>query len=155
MISKTFSANQFYYNFLKMPRGLAFQCSSGHVVKVKEAMCWRHIEGRSCFPSAKRFSSAAAGGAHEDGESRARIIINQNPDCVVVPIAPSVAQLRERRAGRFSTDTGLGQYCKEHVYIVCTCANVLCVCAHVRVCVCERERFKRREEMMRREEKRE
>jgi len=138
-----------------MPRGLAFQCSSGHVVKVKEAMCWRHIEGRSCFPSAKRFSSAAAGGAHEDGESRARIIINQNPDCVVVPIAPSVAQLRERRAGRFSTDTGLGQYCKEHVYIVCTCANVLCVCAHVRVCVCERERFKRREEMMRREEKRE
>ena len=27
-------------------RGPAFECSSGRVVKVKEAICWRNLEGR-------------------------------------------------------------------------------------------------------------
>ena len=56
------------------PRGLAFECSSGRVVKVQEAICWRHAEGRACFLP----------------HAGARL-----PDVVVVPVAPTVREMRE------------------------------------------------------------
>jgi hypothetical protein len=55
-------------------KGLAFECSSGRVVKVHEAICWRHAEGRSCFPP-------------HDG--------TRLPDVVVVPVAPNVHEREE------------------------------------------------------------
>ena len=55
-------------------KGLAFECSSGRVVKVHEAICWRHAEGRACFPQ----------------QDSARL-----PDVVVVPVAPNVHEREE------------------------------------------------------------
>jgi hypothetical protein len=60
------------------PRGLAFKCSSGRVIKVKEAICWRNIEGRPCF-------------AQSHSSLPCRLV-----DVVVVPIAPSVKEKRDR-----------------------------------------------------------
>ena len=80
----------------KRARGLAFECASGRVIKVKEAICWRYLEGRSCEAPPRRFSSAAAGGGNEAGEAGSRILVRR-PDVVVVPIAPSV---KERRAAQ-------------------------------------------------------
>jgi hypothetical protein len=77
-------------------RGLAFECDSGKVIKVQDAVCWRHVEGRTCFPPIRKFLSANVGGAHEDGESKARVIACRRPDVVVVPIAPSVQETRGR-----------------------------------------------------------
>ena len=67
-------------------KGLAFECSSGRVVKVHEAICWRHAEGRACFPP------------HEG----ARL-----PDVVVVPVAPNVHERQEGGEAGAKSPAGL------------------------------------------------
>ena len=89
-------------------RGLAFLCESGRVVKVKEAICWRFLEGRTCCASAQRFRSDWASGASEKGESKSRVLTCKSPDVAVVPIAPAVNQ-RKRQGPAEQADIDLLQ----------------------------------------------
>ncbi len=67
-------------------RGLAFECSSGRVVKVEDAICWRHAEGRACFlPHAG----------------------TRLPDVVVVPVAPTVREMEESGEAAAEAPAGL------------------------------------------------